>query len=143
MQNGDYLQRDGFWTVGDHVAGEFGGGPEPYRQCGDILPLNSHAGIFRQTAAGGENLSLDIIGGILVVFRDEPPEGIKVLGSLRRELKWRVGLRQEPRLRSRRVESLGSPAPQLFYCGVAVDQFATLGLREAGRDVGDHFFALS
>lgn len=45
------------------------------------MPLDSHAGMFRQTAASGENLSLDVFGGIPVVFRDEPPHGIKVFGS--------------------------------------------------------------
>jgi hypothetical protein len=37
-----------------------------------------------QPATGGENLCLDPFGGVLVVFRDDPPNGIEVFGRLRR-----------------------------------------------------------
>jgi hypothetical protein len=39
--------------------------------------------MFCQPLTGGENLQLDPLSGVPVVFRDRPPNRIKVLGSLR------------------------------------------------------------
>lgn len=84
MQNGDHLQWDGFGAVDDHIIGELRDGPEAHRQRRDVLPLGSHTGMSCQPATGGENLGLDPFGGVLVVFRDDPPNGIEVFGRLRR-----------------------------------------------------------
>jgi hypothetical protein len=40
--------------------------------------------MLRQSATGGKNLSLDAFGGVLVPFRDEPPNGVEIFGRLRR-----------------------------------------------------------
>src|ERR1019366_6401904 len=76
VQDSDHLQWDGFGTVDDHIIGELRDGPEPHRQRRDILPLGSHAGMLCQPATGGKNLCLDAFGGVLVPFRDEPPNVI-------------------------------------------------------------------
>jgi hypothetical protein len=36
-----------------------------------------------QPATGGENLHLDSFGGVPVIFRDDPPNDIKVVGGQR------------------------------------------------------------
>jgi hypothetical protein len=43
--------------------------------------------MFRQPATGSDNFRLNPFGGVPVVFRDGPPNGIKVFGGLRGELK--------------------------------------------------------
>jgi hypothetical protein len=43
---------------------------------------------------------------------------------------------------SLRIEALGASPPQYFHCRIPVDQFTTLGLRKAHRDVGGYFVAL-
>jgi hypothetical protein len=40
------------------------------------------------------------------------------------------------------LQPLGASAAQCFYCLVPVDQFTTLGLGKARRDVGGYFLAL-
>jgi hypothetical protein len=40
--------------------------------------------MFRQPITGGENLHFDPFGSVPVVFRDDPPNGIKVFESLGR-----------------------------------------------------------
>jgi len=38
--------------------------------------------MFCQPDTGGENLYLDPFSGVPVLFRDDPPNGIEVFGSL-------------------------------------------------------------
>ena len=78
VQNGDHLQRDSFRAIDDHVVRKFRDGPETHGYRSDVLPLGSHPGMFRQPVTGGKNFPLHPVGGVPIVFRDNPPNGVEV-----------------------------------------------------------------
>ena len=84
--------------------------------------------MFRQPLPSGDDFHFHTVCGIPAILGDKPPDGIQVFGGLRSELKRRIHLT--------RIESLGPTLPQYVDCGVSVDQFAPLSLREAFPDLG-------
>src|SRR5207253_5206596 len=90
MQNGDYLQRLGFWTVDDDVIRVFRKRPEAHGQPCDIPPAMSNQRIFSQSTASGYYRPLYPVGGLPVVLFNEPPDAVEIFNRLTSELELRT-----------------------------------------------------
>jgi hypothetical protein len=83
VQNGDYLQRDGFGAADNDVIGEL---PRVQKRTGSLVmscrlvPMRGCLASRRQAAMP----SISTRGGVPLPFRDGPPTGIKVFSGLRR-----------------------------------------------------------